>query len=154
MPEQSFTRKPIPANAIILIRILVGSIFLSEGVQKFLFPDALGVGRFSSIGIPAAEFMAPFVGLVEIVCGLCILLGFFARLAAVPLLIDILVAIGSTKIPMLLKNGFWKTAHEARVDWSMLLGLIFILIAGAGSWSLDNRGARKKGDHQESPERQ
>ncbi len=127
------------AVAMLLIRLMVGGVFLSEGIQKFLFPAALGVGRFSAIGIPAPAFMAPFVGVVEICCGLLLILGFVTRLAAVPLLINILVAIATTKIPMLLKSGFWAAAHEARTDYCMLLGLIVLLLVGGGSWSFDAR---------------
>ncbi len=116
---------------------MVGSVFLSEGIQKFLFQDALGVGRFVKIGIPAPHIMAPFVGVVEIVFGALILLGLFTRLAAIPLTINILVAIATTKIPMLFNGGFWKMGHEARVDWSMLLGLTCLLLVGGGRWSLD-----------------
>ena len=130
-------------KAVILIRLLVGGVFLSEGIQKFLFPDALGVGRFIKIGIPAPQLMAPFVGVVEIVCGALLIAGLLMRLAAVPLLIDISVAIATTKIPMLLKNGFWKMAHEARVDVDMVLGLIFLLIVGGGYWSLDAYRVRR-----------
>ena len=126
-------------SATLLIRLAVGCVFLSEGIQKFLFPDQLGVGRFVKIGIPAPQVMAPFVGYVEIVCGALLLLGLFTRLAAIPLIIDMLVAIASTKIPMLVKLGFWAMAHEARVDVSMLMGCLFLLIAGAGPWSLDAR---------------
>lgn len=122
-----------------MIRLVVGAVFLSEGVQKFLFPNDLGVGRFLKIGIPAPQVMAPFVGVIEIVCGALILLGLFTRLAAVPLVIDMLVAISTTKIPILLASGFWAMAHEARTDYAMLLGLIFLLIVGAGRWSIDRR---------------
>ena len=134
---------PSPArSATILIRIMVGWVFLSEGIQKFLFPAALGVGRFAKIGIPAPQFFGPFVGVVEIVCGVLLIVGLMTRLAAIPLLIDILVAIATTKIPMLAKAGFWATMHEARTDFCMLLGLIFLLIAGSGSFSLDERFSR------------
>ncbi len=122
---------------IILIRIIVGSVFLSEGIQKFLYPDSLGIGRFIKIGIPAPQFFAPFVGMVEIVFGFLLIIGFLTRTAAIPLIINISVAIISTKIPILLNEGFWKMAHEARVDFSMLLGSIFLLIAGAGKISVD-----------------
>jgi putative oxidoreductase len=125
------------AKAILLIRVLVGWVFLSEGIQKFLFPDSLGVGRFVKIGIPLPQVMAPFVGVVEIVCGSLLLIGFITRLATVPLLIDIAVALYSTKIVTLAKNGLWSTLHEARTDVSMLLGLIFLLLVGARAWSLD-----------------
>ena len=123
---------------VFLIRFMVGGVFLTEGIQKFLFVDALGVGRFMKIGIPAPQIMAPFVGVVEILFGTLILLGLFTRLATIPLLINILVAIATTKIPMLLESGFWKAAHESRVDASMVLGLIALLLVGAGRWSLDN----------------
>ena len=125
--------------ATILIRLLVGGVFLSEGVQKFLFPETLGVGRFIKIGIPYPQFFAPFVGAVEIVCGTLLIIGLFTRLATIPLLIDIGVAIFTTKIPMLYKTGFWSIAHEARTDYCMLLGLIFLLLVDSGPFSVDRR---------------
>ena len=136
--------------AVILIRLLVGTIFLSEGIQKFLFTAEVGAGRFAKIGIPSPEVMAPFVGVVEAVCGLLLLLGLITRLATIPLIITMLVAILSTKIPILLGHGFWGfslrnipyygfwgMAHEIRTDWSLLIGSIFLLIVGAGKWSTD-----------------
>jgi uncharacterized membrane protein YphA (DoxX/SURF4 family) len=108
----------VAANAV--VRLLVGGVFVAEGVQKFLFPEALGVGRFTKIGIPLAQFSAPFVGVVEIVAGTLLVLGLLTRLAAGLLLVDIAVAIATTKVPMLASKGFWPTAHEARTDWSML----------------------------------
>jgi len=116
---------------------MVGFVFLSEGIQKFLFPASLGVGRFTTIGIPAPEVTAPFVGVVEVVCGLLLILGWLTRPAAVPLLISILVAMATTKFPILLKSGFWAAAHETRTDYCMLLGLMFLLCVGAGPWSAD-----------------
>ena len=136
--------------AVLLVRLMVGGVFLSEGIQKFLFPDQLGVGRFTRIGIPFPDVMAPFVAVVEIVCGSLLLLGLGARLAAVPLLVSITVAILSTKVPILLGRGFWgfqlpklemyglwSMLHEARTDFSMWLGLVYLLIVGAGPWSVD-----------------
>lgn len=52
----------------------MGAVFLSEGIQKFLFPQQLGTGRFTKIGIPMPEFTASFVGVTEIVCGALLLL--------------------------------------------------------------------------------
>jgi putative oxidoreductase len=126
-------------TSVLLIRLLVGAVFLSEGIQKFLFPNDLGVGRFVKIGIPAPQVMAPFIGVVEIVCGALIILGLLTRLAAIALIIDMLVAISTTKIPILLKTGFWAMAHEARVDYAMLLGAVFLLVVGAGRASMDAR---------------
>lgn len=128
---------PDASAAVILIRLAVGAVFLSEGIQKFLFPAELGVGRFMRIGIPAPEIMAPFDGAFEIVCGVMLLVGLLTRLAAIPMIINMLVAISTTKIPILVKSGFWAMAHEARTDWAMLLGSLFLLIVGSGPWSLD-----------------
>jgi putative oxidoreductase len=126
-------------RATLLVRLLVGCVFLSEGVQKFLFPQALGVGRFIKIGIPAPQFFAPFVGAVEIIGGALLIVGLLTRLASIALMINISVAILTTKLPMLAKSGFWATAHEARVDFCMLLGTIFLLIVGAGPLSIDDK---------------
>lgn len=121
-----------------------------RGFQKLIFPDILGAGRFAHIGIPLPELMGPFVGVVETICGALIILGLFTRLAAIPLIVIMIVAIVSTKIPILLgsdfwifhlpkfaRYGFWSMLHEARVDFGMLLGSIYLLIVGAGAWSLD-----------------
>jgi len=142
--------------AVFLIRLLVGGVFLSEGLQKLLFPDALGAGRFAKIGIPAPQVMGPFVGSIETICGTLVLLGLCVRPAAIPLVITICVALISTKLPVLLGHpvwgfslpklasyGFWSMLHEARADLSMLLCLIFLLIVGAGRRSLDASLLRK-----------
>jgi len=135
--------------ATLLIRILVGAVFLSEGIQKFLYPAELGAGRFARIGIPAQEVLGPFVGVVEIAAGTLVLLGLLTRLAALVLWINISVAIVSTKIPILLghgfwlfsnpklpRYGFWSMAHEVRTDFSMWLGCLFLILVGAGPLSL------------------
>lgn len=150
----SFTRL-IATNAprsVLLIRLVVGGVFLSEGLQKFLYPAENGAGRFARIGIPSPDVMAPFVGVVEIVCGALILIGFLTRLAALPLIVNMLVAIVSTKVPILLGHGFWGFSlrnlpyygfwgmlHEARTDFAMLFGSIFLLVLGGGLWSIDAR---------------
>jgi putative oxidoreductase len=136
---QRLRRTNTPAAAV-LIRLVVGLVFLSEGIQKFLYPDQLGVGRFLKIGIPAPEVLGPLVGCFEIGCGVLVVLGLVTRLAAIPLISIMLVAITTTKIPILLKSGFWSMAHEARTDFAMLLGALFLLITGAGACSLDAPG--------------
>lgn len=145
-------------NAVMLIRLMVGSVFFFEGLMKFLYPGELGAGRFAKIGIPMPEVFGPFVGGVETICGALVLAGLLTRLAAIPLLINISVAVLSTKIPMLLGHGFWtftltklprygflSMMHEARTDFSMWLGFIFLLIVGAGRWSLDGLWFNSKG---------
>jgi putative oxidoreductase len=124
-------------TAVLLIRLMVGAVFLSEGIQKFLYPAEVGAGRFEKIGFSSPEFVAQFVACFEITCGTLVLLGLLTRLAAIPLIIIMLIAIATTKVPILMNDGFWKMAHEARTDWSMLLGSLFLLIVGAGGWSVD-----------------
>lgn len=125
------------SKTTILIRLMVGAVFLSEGIQKFLFADTLGAGRFEKIGLPSPEFLGVFVGSFEIVCGLLILIGLLTRLASIPLIIIMLVAIATTKSEVLAEKGFWEMMHGSRTDWAMLLGSIFLLIKGGGYWSAD-----------------
>ena len=138
----------------ILIRLQIGLIvFLPEGIQKLVFPDILGAGRFARIGIPFPDIMGPFVGVVETLCGILIILGLLTRLASIPLIIIMIVALVSTKLPILVghdvwifhlaqdikRTGFWSMMHEARADLTMLLGCLYLLIVGAGRWSFDAR---------------
>ncbi len=145
-------RSPAGQRANLVVRLLVGLVFLPEGVKKFLFPEQWGAGRFARIGIPAPEAMAHFVGAVEIVCGALVVVGLLTRLAAIPLLVDMLVAIATTKIPLLwratavsAKVGFWSMQAESRTDWAMLMGVVFLLLAGAGPLSLDARRSTARG---------
>jgi uncharacterized membrane protein YphA (DoxX/SURF4 family) len=128
-----------PASSI-LIRLLVGvAVFVPEGI-------ILRARRFANIGIPYPEVMGPFVGVVEIVCGALIIAGFLTRLAVIPLIIIMIVALVSTKAPILLgqdfwifhlpkasRYGFWSMMHEARSDFCMLLASLYLFIAGAGA---------------------
>lgn len=125
------------SKTTILIRLIVGTVFLSEGIQKFLFPAIRGAGRFEKIGLPAPEFLGIFTGTFEILCGALILLGLLTRLASIPLIIIMLVAIVTTKAEVLAEQGFWEMMHGSRTDWSMLLGSIFLLVKGGGFWSVD-----------------
>jgi len=130
---------------LFLIRILAGTVFISEGTQKFLYPEVRGVGRFIKIGLPAPEFLSYFVASFEITCGILVLAGVLTRLASVPLVIIMLVAIASTKIPILINEGFWEMAHAARTDWSMLICSVILLLIGAGKYSLDSYLIKKSG---------
>ena len=125
------------SKSVFMIRLMVGVVFLSEGIQKFLFPAIRGAGRFEKIGLPSPEFLGSFVGSFEIVCGLLILIGLYTRLASIPLIIIMLVAISTTKVDILLNDGFWMMMHAARTDYAILLGSLFLLLKGAGQWSMD-----------------
>lgn len=137
-------------RALPLVRLMVGAVFLSEGLQKFIFPAIRGPGRFVEMGFPAPEFFAYAVGIVEVVSALLILLGFYTRWAAIPPALIVFTAIITTKIPILLGQGFgpfvvrdleiygfWSMAHAMRTDWAMLLGSLVLILAGGGPWSLD-----------------
>jgi putative oxidoreductase len=130
----------------IFVRLALAGVFIPEGIQKLIYPEILGTGRFIKMGIPFPEFTGPFVGWVEI-----------TRFAAVPLIVTMLVAITATKIPVwmghdwvvtenitfyvreLKRYGFWSFMHETRLDWSMLMGACYLLAVGGGTWSLDKR---------------
>lgn len=129
---------------------MVGLVFVSEGLQKFLLPALRGPGRFANIGVPTPEVFAYGVGTVEVVCGMLVLLGLFTRWAAVPLILIMIGALVTTKLPILLGHGigpfavrelntygFWAMAHAARTDWALLLGALVLAVAGAGPRSLD-----------------
>ena len=133
-PQDSPARPLATSRALILVRLLTGLVFLLEGIKKFLMVADWGAGRFSRIGIWRPEITAPFVGGVEILCGALLLVGLLTRIATMPLLIDITVAILATKVPILASKGFWAMEAEARTDYAMLLGLLFLLFAGAGAW--------------------
>ena len=124
-------------NRAVLVRLTVGLIFLTEGIQKYLFPDLLGTGRFLTIGFSDPSFWAYFTGTFEIICGSLIILGLITRLASLPLIIIMITAFITTKIPILVHKGIWPWAHEYRTDFAMTLLLIYLLIYGSGGLSLD-----------------
>ena len=124
-------------NRAILIRLTVGLIFLTEGIQKYLFPELLGTGRFLTIGFSHPAFWAYFTGTFEIICGTLIILGLLTRVASIPLIIIMITAFISTKLPILMHKGLWPWAHEYRTDFAMTLLLIYLLIYGSGNWSFD-----------------
>jgi uncharacterized membrane protein YphA (DoxX/SURF4 family) len=147
-----------PASAprsTVLIRVMAGTVFFWEGVMKFVFPATLGVGRFTKLGIPFPDLMASFVGCVEIVGGLLLIAGLLTRIAAIPLLIDMVVAVLTTKVPLYLghyplalppvppQTGFWAVLHEIRSDEAQFLCTAFLLIVGPGPWALDALLARR-----------
>ncbi|MBX3176179.1 MAG: DoxX family protein [Candidatus Hydrogenedentes bacterium] len=148
-------RSEAPAAAV-LIRLSVGAVFLSEGLQKFMYPESLGAGRFERMGYESAAWIAPMVGGFEVLCGALLLAGLLTRLAAIPIVAIMLTAIATTKIPILLgrdflgfkvrqlsEYGFWSMAHESRTDFAMLMGALFLLWVGAGPWSADARLLRR-----------
>jgi uncharacterized membrane protein YphA (DoxX/SURF4 family) len=126
---------------MILVRLVVGLVFVTEGLLKFLHPSDLGAGRFAAIGLPFPHLLGPFVGAVEIIGGLAIALNLFAGDAALALLAVILTALVTTKVPVLLghplgpfslsrlpRYGLLSFLHEARLDLAMLFSLVAVAI--------------------------
>jgi putative oxidoreductase len=146
MTLNQFTGTRAP-GAVVLIRLYVGLIFAGEGALKFVRPDALGPGRFIKAGIPGGTLFAYVDGVVEIGCGVLILVGLFTRLVTLPMIVDMLGALGITKVPLLWghaplypkEGGFWDFFHEGRLEVAMLCGSVFLLIVGAGAYSFDAR---------------
>lgn len=147
-----------------LIRIMVGGVFLSEGIQKFLYPAEVGSGRFARIGIHSPELMANVVGGLEIAAGAMVLFGWAVRLAVLPLLGIMVVAFLTTKLPILIGSdlgpfrvrqlpyyGWWGLLHEGRTDFAMTLGSLYLLAVGAGPWSLDAMRDRRRTERMEPP---
>ena len=147
-----------PASTL-LLRMMAGGVFLWEGVLKFVYVNQ-GVGRFTKLGMPFPHFTADFVGYLEIVGGLLLLSGLMTRLIAIPFIIEMVVAILSTKISLYLgtsplplppsppQAGMWAVLHEIRSEYAQLLTTAFLLVNGPGKWSLDaflqrNRNAGK-----------
>lgn len=124
---------------MIIIRLITGLIFISEGFLKFKLIQWLGPGRFAEIGFGHPFFWAYFTGAFEVTCGLLVLAGFWTRIASIPLLIIMIVAFITTKIPILIDKGFWTFTHEYRTDFSLTMLLILLIIYGGGRWSADRR---------------
>lgn len=143
-------------RAILLLRVMAGAVFFWEGVMKFVFPNQ-GVGRFTKLGFPAPHFTATADGWLEIVGGLLLLTGLLTRAIAIPFVIEMIVAMLSTKIPMYLGTsplplppvppqiGFWAVLHEIRSEYAQLLTCAFLVVVGPGRWSLDALLARRRG---------
>jgi len=140
-------------RSTILIRCMVGGVFLSEGILKFVYTNQ-GVGRFTKLGFPAPALTADFVAVLEIVGGALLIAGFLTRLIAIPFVIEMVVAMLSTKVGLYLGTsplplppsppqvGVWAVLHETRSDYAQIMSALFLLCAGPGPWSIDAMRAR------------
>jgi uncharacterized membrane protein YphA (DoxX/SURF4 family) len=138
----------------LLLRLMAGGVFLSEGILKFVYPNQ-GIGRFTKLGFPFPHFTATFVGGLEIIGGVLLIAGLVTRLAAITFIVEMIVAILSTKVTLYLGTsplplppspptvGIWAVLHETRSDWAQLLTVGFLMLAGPGRWSIDALFARR-----------
>ena len=148
-------------SATVLLRLMAGGVFLWEGILKFVYTNQ-GVGRFTKIGIPAPSEMATFIAVLEIVGGVLLITGFLTRLIAVPFIIEMVVAMLSTKIALFLGTsplplppvppqvGMWAVLHEIRSDYAQIMSVIFLLIVGPGRLSIDALMARARKEGRQS----
>lgn len=144
-------------NSTIVLRLMAGGVFLWEGILKFVYVNQ-GIGRFTKLGMPVPHITADFVASLEIVGGLLLLSGLLTRLIAVPFIMEMIVAILSTKISLYLgtsplplppappRVGMWAVLHEGRSDYAQLLTVLFLMINGPGRWSLDALLGKKRGE--------
>ena len=157
-----FTQPPTGGpKATLFIRLMAGGVFLSEGLLKFAYANQ-GVGRFTKLGMPMPELLAPAIAFLEIGGGLLLISGLGTRLISAPFVIEMVVAILSTKIALYFGTsplakppvppvvGWWAVLHESRSDYAQLMSCLFLLVSGPGPWSLDHwfaerRGARRTG---------
>ena len=124
-------------NKLVFLRLIIGLIFIIEGILKFLYIEAYGPSFFDEIGFTYAFFWAYFTGAFEICCGLLVLIGLFTRIASIPLLIIMISAFFTTKLSLLTNRGFWTFAHEYRLEFSLTVLLVLLIIYGGGRWSAD-----------------
>jgi len=144
-----FLHPPVTGQStILIIRLMAGSVFFWEGILKFVYANQ-GAGRFTKLGFPFPETTAHFIAVGEIIGGLMLIFGLFTRLVAFYFIIQMIVAVLTTKISLYLgtsplplppappKTGIWAVLHEIRSDYAQILCCLFLLIEGAGRKSLD-----------------
>ena len=135
-------------DATLLLRIMAGTVFSWEGVLKFVLKNQ-GVGRFTKLGFPFPGPTATFVAIVEIVGGSLMVAGWQTRVVSIVFVIEMLVAMLSTKITMFLgisplplpsvppQTGLWAVLHEIRSEYAQMFIALFLMLQGPGRLSLD-----------------
>ena len=153
------SRPPVDGPpSILVLRLMAGGVFFWEGILKFVYTNQ-GVGRFTKLGMPLPAFTADFVACLEIIGGLLVLFGFMTRLISVPFIIEMVVAILSTKVSLYLGTsplplppsppqiGIWAVLHEIRSEYAQILTMVFLLLNGPGQWSLDALLFKRRTQH-------
>ncbi len=141
--------------SIIFVRLMVGGVFLWEGIGKFHFAS-LGVGRFTLLGFPMPGAMSAGIGLLESVGGACLIVGVLTRPFAILFIGEMIGVLITTKVSLYLGQsplplppvppqfGMWAVLHETRSDYAQLMSSLFLLFAGPGTLALDAYFASRK----------
>jgi putative oxidoreductase len=126
--------------APLLGRLAVGLVFMSTGWGKVHNIEKV-TGFFTTLGIPAPHFQAILVGYSELLCGTALVVGLLTRLATIPLIVSMIVAILTAKLPDL-HNVFDLVGFD---EFTYLVVLVMIAILGPGSFALDAILVRRLG---------
>ena len=158
-----FLHPPTSApRSVLAIRLMAGGVFFWEGLLKFVYANQ-GIGRFTKLGLPVPDVLAPAIAVLEIGGGLLLMSGLGTRLISVPFIVEMIVAMLSTKVALFLgtsplpkppsppQAGLWAVLHEIRSDYAQIMSCIFLLAAGPGPWSLDALLARRRRARASSP---
>jgi putative oxidoreductase len=142
-------------KATLALRLMAGGVFFWEGLLKFAYANQ-GVGRFTKLGMPMPEVLAPAIAVLEIVGGVLLMSGLTTRLISVPFIIEMIVAMLSTKISLYHGTsplpappsppimGGWAVLHEIRSEYAQIMTCIYLFVAGPGPWSLDALFQRRR----------
>src|SRR5436190_18737743 len=149
-------RPPTSApKATLAIRLMAGGVFFWEGLLTFAYANQ-GIGRFTKLGLPVPDVLAPAIAVLEIGGGLLLMSGLGTRLISLPFIVEMIVAILATKVALFLgtsplpkppsppQTGLWAVLHEIRSDYAQIMSCIYLLAAGPGPWSLDALLARRR----------
>ena len=123
-------------SSVLLLRFWVGAVFILAGYRKFAEPESMGSGRFEEMGLPFPQFLGPWVGFWEIAGGIMVLAGILTRAGAIPLIITMIVAILTTKVPQF-QESVVQGLHASRLDFALLMTSLYLLIVGGGRYGFD-----------------
>ena len=122
----------------LISRLTIGGIFIQTGWGKLHHLDKV-IQFFTSLGIPAPQIQAPFVSGIELGCGSLVLIGLFTRVASVPLIGTMVVAILTAKMKDVADLSDFLSLSE----YLFIVLLVWLIVKGAGALSVDHLLAKR-----------